>query len=410
MLKIGDFSRLGRVTVKALRYYDEIGLLKPVSIDPITGYRYYSSDQLPRLNRILALKDLDLSLEQIGRMLDEDLSPDKIREILRIKRAELQAQMRDVKMRLERVEARLKQIEGEGKTPDQRSKSFDRLITASHKANHLLLQEDEMSSLQVISADSFGDFREKLRIGQTDYLTMILGTVKESLEQTEWAETFDDQYFWLIDNLEEGYCLYTLRKAEKALWISLILPSDWEQRFTILEASLPNLIDWFKKNDACQYLYGKMEGNNYPPTLIDSFLPFFLKNGFKTEHRMAMKRDGRLPIPDALPLSKGFTKDGYSEENLDEIATLASEVYTKDGVDYNFNDAKAYVLGCVEDELFHKSAMFLRGGTGKLIGAIWCGIDDNPYLGELVVLQDYQGKGLGRYLFNGSLTLFGKSG
>ena len=56
MLKIGDFSRLSRVTVKALRYYDEIGLLKPVEVDRFTGYRYYSVDQLPRLNRIIVLK------------------------------------------------------------------------------------------------------------------------------------------------------------------------------------------------------------------------------------------------------------------------------------------------------------------------------------------------------------------
>jgi DNA-binding transcriptional MerR regulator len=57
MLRIGDFSRLSRVSVKALRYYDEIGLLKPVEVDRFTGYRYYSAEQLPRLNRIVALKD-----------------------------------------------------------------------------------------------------------------------------------------------------------------------------------------------------------------------------------------------------------------------------------------------------------------------------------------------------------------
>ncbi len=58
MFKIGDFSRLSQVTVKALRYYDELGLLKPTHVDRFTGYRYYSATQLPRLNRILALKDL----------------------------------------------------------------------------------------------------------------------------------------------------------------------------------------------------------------------------------------------------------------------------------------------------------------------------------------------------------------
>jgi DNA-binding transcriptional MerR regulator len=71
MFKIGDFSRFSRVTVKMLRHYDEIGLLKPARVDPFTGYRYYTADQLPRLNRIIALKDLGFTLEQIGSLLDD---------------------------------------------------------------------------------------------------------------------------------------------------------------------------------------------------------------------------------------------------------------------------------------------------------------------------------------------------
>ena len=47
MLKIGDFSKLSRVSVRMLRYYDEIGLLKPAEIDRFTDYRYYSEAQLP---------------------------------------------------------------------------------------------------------------------------------------------------------------------------------------------------------------------------------------------------------------------------------------------------------------------------------------------------------------------------
>ncbi|HRE27216.1 MAG TPA: MerR family transcriptional regulator, partial [Anaerolineales bacterium] len=66
MIRIGDFSKLSQVTVKALRLYDEMGLLKPVVVDTFTSYRYYEFNQLPRLYRILALKDLGLSLEEIG--------------------------------------------------------------------------------------------------------------------------------------------------------------------------------------------------------------------------------------------------------------------------------------------------------------------------------------------------------
>ncbi|MBL7162818.1 MAG: MerR family transcriptional regulator [Anaerolineales bacterium] len=113
MLKIGDFSKLSRVTVKTLRYYDEIGLLKPAQVDRFTGYRYYSFKQLPRLNRILALKDLGLSLEQIGRLLDEELPSEQLRGMLRLKWAEIEGEVTEAQAHLARVEARLRQIEQE---------------------------------------------------------------------------------------------------------------------------------------------------------------------------------------------------------------------------------------------------------------------------------------------------------
>ena len=113
MIKIGDFSKISQVTVKTLRYYDEIGLLKPAQIDHFTGYRYYSFDQLPRLNRILALKDLGLSLEQITQALQQALPAAELRGMLRLKRAEIQQRVQEEQERLERVEARLKQIEQE---------------------------------------------------------------------------------------------------------------------------------------------------------------------------------------------------------------------------------------------------------------------------------------------------------
>jgi DNA-binding transcriptional MerR regulator len=66
-------SNIGQVSIATLRHYDQYGLLKPNALDPDTGYRYYSLDQLACLNRILALKELDFPLEQIARLLEEDL-------------------------------------------------------------------------------------------------------------------------------------------------------------------------------------------------------------------------------------------------------------------------------------------------------------------------------------------------
>lgn len=113
MLKIGDFSKLSQVSIKALRLYDQKGLLKPSSVDRFTGYRFYSAIQLPRLNRILAFKDLGFSLEEIAKLLAEEVSPSQIRGMLRLKQGQLQQHITDSQERLGRVEARLKQIEME---------------------------------------------------------------------------------------------------------------------------------------------------------------------------------------------------------------------------------------------------------------------------------------------------------
>lgn len=117
MFKIGDFSKMSRVSVKTLRYYDEVGLITPARVDDFTGYRYYSPDQLPRLNRILALKDLGFSLEQIARLLDDGLPAMHISELLELRKREISDQMEADKVRLELVEMRLSQIEREGAVP-----------------------------------------------------------------------------------------------------------------------------------------------------------------------------------------------------------------------------------------------------------------------------------------------------
>lgn len=113
MIKIGFFSKLSQVPVKTLRYYDQIGLLNPVEIDTYSGYRYYSVTQLPRINRILALKDLGLSLDQIAQLLAEDLPVEELRGMLRMKQVEIREKMQQEEEKLARVAARLKQIEQE---------------------------------------------------------------------------------------------------------------------------------------------------------------------------------------------------------------------------------------------------------------------------------------------------------
>ena len=113
MLRIGDFAQLSRVSPKALRLYDRLGLLKPVKVDIINGYRYYSAIQLTRLNRILVFKELGFSLEQIKRLLDENISAEEIRGMLRLRRSEIRQRLEEDKTRLLRVEMRLQELQQE---------------------------------------------------------------------------------------------------------------------------------------------------------------------------------------------------------------------------------------------------------------------------------------------------------
>lgn len=114
MFSIGNFAALGRVSVRMLRHYDAIGLLQPAATDPATGYRFYRADQLRRLNRIIALKDLGLTLAKVAAILDDKVTVDELHGMLRLRRAQLEAQLSADAARLAGIEARLRMIEEEG--------------------------------------------------------------------------------------------------------------------------------------------------------------------------------------------------------------------------------------------------------------------------------------------------------
>jgi DNA-binding transcriptional MerR regulator len=112
LFAIGDFARHGRVSVRMLRHYDAIGLLCPAHVDPATGYRSYEAGQFADLNRIVALKDLGFSLEQVRTMIADQITPAELRALLTMRRAELESSVAESFARLAQVESRLRGIEG----------------------------------------------------------------------------------------------------------------------------------------------------------------------------------------------------------------------------------------------------------------------------------------------------------
>ncbi len=139
MFRIGEFSRIARVSARLLRYYDELGLLKPGVVDSASGYRYYTSAQLQRLNRILVLRDLGLSLEQIGEVIDQNASADQLRAMLEVRRADAERALAEEAVRLRQIEARIAQLDGgDG--------DLDDVLIRAEPARRIIAVRDTVSS------------------------------------------------------------------------------------------------------------------------------------------------------------------------------------------------------------------------------------------------------------------------
>ncbi|MEK5430847.1 MerR family transcriptional regulator [Lysinibacillus sp. FSL R7-0073] len=114
MFKISVFSRLSKVSLKTLRYYDQIGLLKPRKVDHENGYRYYTADQLLEINRIFIYKELGFTLPQIIHLLHEDITLKDIQGMFKLKKNEIQRIINMEQAKLARIEERMQLLENEG--------------------------------------------------------------------------------------------------------------------------------------------------------------------------------------------------------------------------------------------------------------------------------------------------------
>lgn len=115
MLKIGEFAALADISIKRLRYYDDIGLLKPISVDPDTGYRYYDFTQLARVYRLMALKNMGFSLNEIAELLDGTMTPGPTRRFLRTKRTDLHDQLKLLQEQITYLDNKIYEIEMNGR-------------------------------------------------------------------------------------------------------------------------------------------------------------------------------------------------------------------------------------------------------------------------------------------------------
>lgn len=252
---IGDFARLGQVSVRMLRHYDQMGLLSPASVDQWTGYRSYSPEQLSVLNRIVALKDLGLSLEQVGHVVANRVSIEELRGMLRLCRAKVEEEMRVAGSRLAAVESRLRMIEREDDmsadyvlkhvdgvrlaaytgTLDPETMAqhigpmFDRgvealaAVNASPATPIATYQESEGGMDVVVGFAHTGEAPEGMEIVEVCGGMAVCGVHLGSMERIE--ESWQGLHSWLVENGHEfaGPCreLYVRSDSEdQADWVT----------------------------------------------------------------------------------------------------------------------------------------------------------------------------------------------
>jgi DNA-binding transcriptional MerR regulator len=156
MFKISDFSRFTRVSVKALRHYDRLGILRPAHVDPQNHYRYYSARQVSRLQRILALRELGFSLEHVADILAAESSRTTLRRLLEMRRTEIERQLALDRERLAQLDARLLELdEGTSATlPEAVVQKIPAIRVASRRARVPELDEGVRLLFEAVERDA----------------------------------------------------------------------------------------------------------------------------------------------------------------------------------------------------------------------------------------------------------------
>jgi DNA-binding transcriptional MerR regulator len=239
-MKIGDLAHLARVSTRTLRHYDEIGLFKPTRIDPQTGYREYSVTQLALLNRILALRDLGFSLEQIMTLTSNGFAPERLRDLLELRKAELETHLLEQSKRLEQVEQRLERINKEGSMSDYtvNLKPLPDCLIASVRNKDLDIIEDNIRSLRAYYSILFD------HLAQHD--------VHSSLPQINIAHPTQDD-FWKMEVAQmlekpipesDQVKVYELKGVPMAAFLEFRGVHDWRK----VEDALLGLLTWVEEN------------------------------------------------------------------------------------------------------------------------------------------------------------------
>ncbi|MFC4324235.1 MerR family transcriptional regulator [Litchfieldia salsa] len=252
LFTIGEMAKLHNMTMKTLRYYDEIGLLEPIQIDESNGYRYYSTEQFEQLNTIQYLKKLGFSLKEIKGHLDhrdidgfldllekqKRLTEQKIKELEQVNRR-FQNRINDIKLAREKVELGVVRI------VEMRERTVVRLMGKIGSEPELEVSLRQLENLANMNSSIF------------------IGGVGHTAELNDIINNKFDKYnsIFIITEEEDiqSTLVTTFRKGTYASIYYRGLHSDSVQYYKIL-------LDYIKENDL------RIIGDFIERTIIDHYI------------------------------------------------------------------------------------------------------------------------------------------
>lgn len=198
MLRIGDFSKLSRISIRMLRHYDEIDLLVPKTTDATTAYRYYAEDQLPTAARIVALRDMGFGISAIAEILKNYDNPEALSAYLSVKQMEVQAEAEAIEKRLLLLQTAIKRLREDGTAmtynvslklfPERYVASVRKIIPSYNQEGMLwgmLMSETAALEMQIAeNCNSLAIFHDE-GYKEADVDVEVQMTVKGSYENTE---------------------------------------------------------------------------------------------------------------------------------------------------------------------------------------------------------------------------------
>jgi len=234
MLRIGEFSKMAKVTVKTLRYYDRLNILKPEIIDKKNKYRYYSHKQLKIITQILSMKKMGFSLEEISIIIDNEISNEEFTKMLTKKQKEIKKSISFERSKLTNIKNFIKTLKETDMTKVT-VKELPEVIVASMR-----LKKANYSELFKV-VPPMGKKMEKhgaiCKLPEYCFNIYHDDEYKETDIDVEICESVVD-----FCNNEDGIVYKKIKKVEKAACI--FHKGDYES----LGKSYSNLMTWIKEN------------------------------------------------------------------------------------------------------------------------------------------------------------------